>query len=92
MKMAGKLITIAKFDDFIEASMLKQALDEEGIAAVVVGEKFSALYPGTQFAPILVQVNEENEAAALEIVKDFENQPDILNPYEDGFDETDDEE
>jgi hypothetical protein len=37
-----------------------------------------------------VQVNEENEAAALEIVKDFENPPDILNPYEDGFD--DDEE
>jgi hypothetical protein len=85
--MAGKLVTIAKFDDYIEASMLEQALDEEGIAAVVVGEKVSALYPGTQFAPILVQVNEENEAAAMEIVRDFENPPDILNPYEDGFDD-----
>ena len=89
--MAGKLITIAQFDDYIEASMAKQALDEEGIAAVVVGEKFSALYPGTSFAPILLQVNESDEAAALEILKDFENPPDILNPYEDGFDETDEE-
>ena len=62
--MAGKLITIAKFDDFIEASMAKQALEGEGIAAVVVGEKVSALYPGTPFAPILLQVNESAWAAA----------------------------
>jgi hypothetical protein len=85
--MAGKLVTIAKFDDYIEASMVKQALNEEGIAAVVIGEKVSALYPGTPFAPILVQVNEADEAAALEILKDFENPPDIINPYEDGFDD-----
>jgi hypothetical protein len=89
--MAGKIITLAKFDDYIEASMAKQALEEEGIVAVVVGEKVSALYPGTQFAPILLQVNEADEAAALEILKDFENPPDILNPYEDGFDEMEDE-
>lgn len=89
--MAGKLVTIAKFDDYIEASLLKQALDEEGIAAVVVGEKVSALYPGTQFAPILVQVSEENETAAMEILKDFDNPPDIIDPYENGFEETEDE-
>ena len=90
--MAGKLTTIAKFDDFIEASMAKQALEGEGIAAVVVGEKVSALYPGTSFAPILLQVNEDDAAAALEILEDFNNPPDIINPYEDGFEEPDEEE
>jgi len=29
------------------------------------------------------------KAAALEILKDFENPPDIINPYEDGFEEND---
>jgi hypothetical protein len=90
--MAGKLITIAEFEDYIEASMAKQALDEEGIAAVVVGEKVSALYPGTPFAPILLQVNDTDEAAALEILKNFQNPPDLINPYEDGFDEEEDKE
>jgi hypothetical protein len=89
--MASKLITIAKYDDFIEASMAKQALEGEGIPAVVVGEKFSALYPGTSFAPILLQVNESDVEAAMEILEDFNNPPDILNPYEDGFEENDEE-
>jgi hypothetical protein len=90
--MANKLITIVEFEDYIEASMAKQTLEEEGIAAVVVGEKVSALYPGTPFAPILLQVNEEDKAAALEILKDFQNPPDLINPYEDGFDEEEDKE
>jgi hypothetical protein len=89
--MAGKLITIAKFDDYIEASMAKQALEGEDIAAVVVGEKVSALYPGTPFAPILLQVNEADAAAALEILQDFNNPPDLINPYEDGFEDDDEE-
>jgi hypothetical protein len=90
--MAGKLITIAEFDDFMEASLAKQALESEGIVAVVVGEKFSALYPGMSFAPILLQVNESDEAAAIEILKDFENPPDIIDQYEGGFDDADEEE
>jgi hypothetical protein len=89
--MAEKLITIAKFDDFMEASIARQTLEGEGIAAVVVGEKFSALYPGTSFAPILLQVNESDVEAALEILEDFQNPPDILNPYEDGFEDLDDD-
>jgi hypothetical protein len=85
--MAGRLITVVEFEDYIEASMAKQTLEEEGIAAVVVGEKVSALYPGTPFAPILLQVNEEDSVAALEILKDFQSPPDLINPYEDGFDD-----
>ena len=65
--MANKLITIVEFEDYIEASMAKQTLEEEGIAAVVVGEKVSALYPGTPFAPILLQVNEEDKAQLLKL-------------------------
>ena len=56
----------------------------------MLGEKVSALYPGTSFAPIIVQVNETDKAAAMEIVKDFENPPDIIDSYENGFE--DDEE
>jgi hypothetical protein len=89
--MAGKLVTIAQYHDFIEASMAKQALEGQGIPAVVVGEKFSALYPGTEFAPILLQVNESDAEEALEILEDFNNPPDILNPYEDGFEDEEEE-
>lgn len=89
--MANKLITIAKFDDFIEASMAKQALEGEGIAAVIVGEKVSALYPGTSFAPILLQVNESDAGSALEILADFDNPPDIIDSYEEGFEDDEEE-
>jgi predicted Fe-Mo cluster-binding NifX family protein len=91
--MASKLVTIATYYDYMEASMAKQMLEDEGIAAVIVGEKLSTAIGGLPaLAMIELQVNETDAETALEVLKDLENPPDILNPYEDGFEETDEEE
>ena len=44
--MADKLITIAKFPDYIEAEMAQQLLADNGIQAVVTGENASNVYSG----------------------------------------------
>jgi hypothetical protein len=91
--MAGKLVTIAKYYDSLEASMAKQALEDNGIAALILGENLSnAIGVAPALALIELQVSMENAEAAMEILKDFDNPPDILNPYEDGFDETEEDE
>jgi hypothetical protein len=44
--MDDKLITIAKFPDYIEAEMAQQLLADNGIRAVVTGENASNVYSG----------------------------------------------
>jgi hypothetical protein len=86
--MAGKLVTIAKYYDSLEASMAKQALEDNGIAALILGESLSnAVGIAPALALIELQVSVDDVEAAMEILKDFDNPPDIINPYEDGFDD-----
>jgi hypothetical protein len=91
--MADRLITIAKYYDYFEASMAKQVLEENGIVAVIMGENLAnAVGVAPALANVELQINERDMDAAVGILKDFEeNPPDIINPYEDGFDETEDE-
>jgi hypothetical protein len=44
--MTDRLITIAQFQDYIEAEMIKQLLIDNGIRAVVTGENASNIYSG----------------------------------------------
>jgi hypothetical protein len=90
--MAGKLVTIAKYYDSLEASMAKQALEQNDIFAIILGENLSnAVGIAPALALVELQVQESDVEASLEILKDFENPPDIINPYEDGFDDMEDE-
>jgi hypothetical protein len=44
--MAEKLVTIARFTDYIEAELAKQLLEDFGIEAVVTGENVANVYSG----------------------------------------------
>jgi hypothetical protein len=44
--MTDKLITIAQFQDSIEAEMAKQLLADNGIQAVVTGQNTANIYSG----------------------------------------------
>jgi len=91
--MSGKLATIAKYYDYLEASMAKQALEDNGIAAIILGENLcNAVGIAPALALVELQVDTDDIEAAMEILKDFENPPDIIDPYEDGFDEMEDDE
>ena len=44
--MADKLVTIAQYENYIEAEMAKQLLADYGIEAVVTGENVANVYSG----------------------------------------------
>jgi len=44
--MADKLVTIAQYENYIEAEMAKQLLADYGIEAVVTGENTANVYSG----------------------------------------------
>ena len=70
--MASNLVTIAKYYDHLEASVAKQALEENGIAAVIVGESLcAAIGEVPALALIELQVNEERVAEAVEILEEL---------------------
>ncbi len=71
--MADKLVTIAKFANYIKADLAKQLLDDFGIKSVVMGEKFSVLpYPVPSEAKL--QVFESQAKRAQEILESNEKQ------------------
>jgi hypothetical protein len=65
--MADKLITIARFTDYIKAEMAKQLLDDFEIKSVVIGEKFGLPYPIPSLTRL--QVVESQAKRALEILQ-----------------------
>jgi hypothetical protein len=92
MKMGSEAVTVAKYDDFLLASMAKQSLDDAGIPAVVVGEMSAALYPGTSFGVIEVQVPAERFDEAVATIEEFEgsleqNYPELEDDPEEPIDE-----
>ena len=82
--MSDKLITIATFDDNIEAEFAKQKLEDYGINSVLSG-----LNTGTTFAgvPAVVevelQVMESNAQKALEILNQPEDEDNDAEDDED---------
>lgn len=73
--MADKLITIAKFDNSIEADLAKQQLDDFGIKSVLAGANAANVYSGiAALATIDLQVFESQAEEALEILQSREKQ------------------
>ena len=68
--MPDELITIAQFADSCEANLAKQLLADFGIEAVVTGENFANLYPGSISMQLVeLQVRESQSQQAREILK-----------------------
>ena len=68
--MADKLVTIAQYENYIEAEMAKQLLADYGIEAVVTGENTANVYSGLPaLSNIELQTLESQAQQALEILE-----------------------
>jgi hypothetical protein len=67
--MADKLVTIAKFADYIEADLAKQLLADFGIESVVTGQNVANVYSGIPgLTDVELQTLESQAAKAREIL------------------------
>ena len=67
--MTEKLVTIAKYQSYIEASLAKQILDDFEIKSVVAGQNTANLYSIPAVAEAQLQVLESQAQEALEILE-----------------------
>ena len=74
--MNEKLVTIAKYDSYIEADMAKQMLDDFGIKSVVFGENAANVYSLPGIAMAQLQVFEDQADEALKILETEKNEGD----------------
>ena len=72
--MADKLVTIAKFADYIEADLARQLLDDFGIESVVTGQNAANIYSIPAFAQADLQVFESQAQKAREILESNKKQ------------------
>ena len=70
--MDDKLITIAEYHEHLEAQMLKDYLEAEGIKAVIIGEKIHGLYPLSGMQNVQVQVFQNDVEKATKILDEYE--------------------
>ena len=75
--MNEKLITIARFDNYIEAELAKQRLEDEGITAFVAGENANNVYGGVPaVSDIELQTPESQAEQALRLLEANASQKD----------------
>ena len=72
--MSDKIITIAKYDNYFDANMAKQTLEENGIRAFSGGENTANVYSVTGLAQASLQVFEKDAQKALEILGEAKNE------------------
>ena len=74
--MDDKLVTISQYNDYIQADMARQTLEESGIKAVVVGQNASNVFSGV--VPAIkgpqIQVMQSQAQQAKEILEQSEIQ------------------
>ncbi|MFA5553861.1 MAG: DUF2007 domain-containing protein [Phycisphaerae bacterium] len=66
--MDDKLVVIAEYDDYIQAEMAKQVLEDFGIKVIVVGQNASNVYGGMLPAlkpKLLVMQSQAEEAKKI---------------------------
>lgn len=72
--MADKLVTIAKFADYIKANLAKQLLDDFGIKSIVADQNTTNIYSVSAIAEISLQVFERQAKQAQEILESNKKQ------------------
>ncbi|MDD5459432.1 MAG: DUF2007 domain-containing protein [Phycisphaerae bacterium] len=77
--MAGKIITIAEYDNYIEAEMAKQTLEDQGITAIVAGANAANIYSVPAVAKVQLQVLEGQAEEAKRILEDMSQAADIVD-------------
>jgi len=85
--MNEKLVTVARFNDYIRADLARQLLKDEGIEAFVMGQNVANVYSGVPVAiDIELQTLESQAKEAREILEASEQEKQELGEDED-FDE-----
>lgn len=75
--MSDKLVTIKKYNDYVQAEFDKQTLENFGIKAVVTGENTANLYSGLDaVADIRLMTLEKDVVKANEILKSQQQKED----------------
>jgi len=73
--MNEKLVTVSRFDSYVDAELARQKLGDYGIKAVVVGENAGIAYTGAPVAQdIELQTLESRAKEALDILENREPQ------------------
>jgi hypothetical protein len=68
--MNEKLVTVARFSDYIKADLARQLLEDEGIEAFVMGQNVANVYSGVPAAiDIELQTRESQAQEAREILE-----------------------
>ena len=88
--MNEKLVTVAKFGDYIQADLARQLLEDEGIRAFVMGQNVANVYSGVPAAiDIELQTPESQAQEAREILETNEQESRELGEDEE-FDQDED--
>lgn len=92
--MKEKLVTVARYTDYMEADMARQLLEGEGIKAFVMGQNVGNVYSGIPaIVDIQLQTLESQAGEAKEILEAAKPQePDGMEGSEEIEDWDDDEE
>ncbi len=78
-----KLVTVARFTNYMEAELARQLLDSQGITAFVMGENVATIYGGVPAAiDIQLQTLESQADEATEILQAARQQQDENAPQE----------
>ncbi len=82
-----KLVTVARFDDYMKADLARQLLEDEGIKAFVLGQNVGNVYSGVPAAiDIELQTAESEAEEAREILEASRQESQELGEDQD-FDE-----
>jgi hypothetical protein len=75
MKAKEKLVTVARYEDSMEADLARQLLEDEGIKAVVLGQNVGNVYSGVPAViDIELQTLESQAEDARQILADAKTQ------------------
>jgi hypothetical protein len=75
MKKREKLITVARFDDYMKADLARQLLEDAGIKAFVLGQNVANVYSGVPAAiDIELQTPESEADEAREVLEAHEQE------------------
>jgi len=79
--MNEKLVTIARYTDYLEADLARQMLEDEGIRAFVMGQNVGNVYSGV---PAVVDIQLQTAASQAEAAKEILESVRQPEPDEDG--------
>ncbi len=100
--MNEKLVTVARFSDYMQAELARQLLDSQGITAFVMGQNVASVYGGVPAAvDVQLQTPESQADEAKEILEasrqqgeesEQETEEDMEQGWDGGLEDEQDEE